>query len=175
MIGRARNGITMNHTELSISSIIVIAAVAGYFLIPTSTTRVVEYGCSVPMTNDDKCTGIGKTGLGCSVPMPLTNDGQCTGKFIRRSALRFIVNQQTGAVAWTVDHNIGDWAISGGVLDKCAVVDSENWQCAAGVEETIGVHDGVYLRSSPGIGGYEVPGYTGWRYWRERLLMLLPK
>lgn len=137
--------------ELSLSSIIVVTAIAGYMLIPTSTTRVVEYGCSVATKN---------------------SGDQCPGNIIQRSALRFTVNQKTGAVAWTVDRNAGDWAVTGGVYSKCAVVDSDNWQCSTdGMGETIVLHDGVYLRSSPGTGGYEVPGYTGWHYWRERLLM----
>ena len=95
---------------------------------------------------------------------------------MRRSALRFTVNQKTSAVAWAVDHNAGDWAVTGGVFDKCAVVDADNWQCSTdGMGETIGLHDGVYARSSPGVGGYEVSSYTGLRYWRERGLALLGK
>ena len=165
----------MTNSNISILSIVAIAAVAGFFVMPTSTTRVIEYGC-LKLPDDPKCKGIGGTGLGCTPNLKFTSDGQCPGKLIRMSSLRFTINQETGAVAFAVDRNIGDWPDEAGrVLDKCAIVDSENWQCKTGEEETIRVLDGVYLRSSPGIGGYEVPGYTGWRYWRERVLTLIPK
>jgi hypothetical protein len=140
----------LNESSLITTAFVVLIALS-YQLSPTFTTRVVEYNCGGQ----------------------LSGQGQCSSKAIRRSALQFTVNERTGDVARSVDDNAGDWYIASGIYHRCAVVDSDNWQCGERDGETIGLVSGTYFRRTAGEFGYAVLGYTGWRYWRERGLMTL--
>ncbi|SAL09220.1 hypothetical protein AWB69_00001 [Caballeronia udeis] len=141
-----------NDASLSVTVSFAIAVLI-YALMPTTTMRVVEYNC--PGTWDSSMT--------------------CSVRTVRSSALRFIVNDHTGDVAWYVDQNAGDWFVNGGIYKKCAVVDADNWKCGEEGREASGMTEGEYFRRSDGVGGYAIAGYTGWRYYRERVLMLLSR
>src|SRR5437868_835538 len=94
-------------------------------------------------------------------------DGKCA-KQKRGSSLTFTINTNSNAVAMTVQRNAGDWGVGSMIFHECSIVDSDNWECNAGVEK-IGVMDGVYGRHAEGLGSYQIDGLVGWRYWKDQL------
>jgi len=90
-------------------------------------------------------------------------------KVIKASTLDYVVNTKTGAVAWSVRENAGNYVATSGIYEKCAVVDRKNWQCTASDGEVVSLLGGIYRHARVVGDGAVFQGYADGKYRRERI------